>query len=388
MESVMKNFYECVVIGGGIAGSTAAYHLAKFGYNVALLEKAQVAHHKVCGEFLSFEAISYLKEMGISINDDSPVIKHFQFLSTRSKASFTFPFSGRGISRFKLDEELLNNAKNAGTEVFRGVCMKDYHKEDNGFFKIETNSDYFFAKHLFMAIGKHDYSKESKRQGKDNSYIGFKTHIHLSFINKEYKETVVLFSFPGGYGGICPIETGLINFCFVIDKNTYKSLNSNFSETISFLRCSNSQLDILLQKADFIETVSAVGHIPYGFLCPQSNHKNVYFLGDQRMVIPSFTGDGMAIALSTARNCAYEFNDHQKGFEVKPKQKILEKQMRWALLGHFILKNSWLADICMSIPRLRIFLVETIFQKTRISITEDMENDHQATVLKNNYSRC
>ena len=35
------------------------------------------------------------------------------------------------------------------------------------------------------------------------------------------------------------------------------------------------------------------------------------------MVIPSFTGDGMAIALSTAKSCAYEFDRRQKGFKVQ-----------------------------------------------------------------------
>src|SRR5665213_1654141 len=103
MGFVMKNSHECIVIGGGIAGSTAAYHLAKFGYNVAVLEKSQGPCHKICGEFLSFEAISYLKEMGVSLNGDNPVIKHFQLFSPRSKAEFVFPFPGRGISRYKLD---------------------------------------------------------------------------------------------------------------------------------------------------------------------------------------------------------------------------------------------------------------------------------------------
>ena len=115
MVSVM-NSYECLVVGGGVAGSTAAYHLAKLGYKVALLEKTHGPHHKVCGEFLSFEALGYLKEMGILLDDDIPVIKYFRLSSPRSKAKFTFPFPGRGMSRYKLDEELLRGCgKNPGS---------------------------------------------------------------------------------------------------------------------------------------------------------------------------------------------------------------------------------------------------------------------------------
>jgi flavin-dependent dehydrogenase len=385
----MKNYHECAVIGGGLAGSTAAYYLAKFGYRVAVLEKAQAAHHKVCGEFLSFEALVFLNEMGILLNDDTPVVKHFRLYSPHSKASFTFPLPGRGVSRYKLDEELLNNAKNAGAEVFRGICVRDYHKESDGLIKIETNTEDFYTKHLFVAIGKHDLSKERKRLGKDNAYIGFKTHIRLRSMNEKYGETTVLFTFPGGYGGICPVEGGLMNFCFVIKKGVYKALHGNFEKAIAFLRRSNSQLNFVLQEADFIGSFCAVGHIPYGFLCPQNNQEGVYFLGDQRMVIPSFTGDGMAIALSTAKSSVYEFNSRQKGPKVRfqPMQRILQKQMRWALMGHTILKSSQLVDICAVIPGLKSFLIDTIFKKTRISITEDAEHDFQAAEFKNNCSR-
>ncbi|MCS6942761.1 MAG: geranylgeranyl reductase family protein [Geminocystis sp.] len=41
--------YECIVIGAGPSGATAAYHLAKRGVSVLLLEKASLPRYKPCG---------------------------------------------------------------------------------------------------------------------------------------------------------------------------------------------------------------------------------------------------------------------------------------------------------------------------------------------------
>ncbi len=54
-----------LVIGGGLAGSMVAMRLAAAGREVTLLERERTAHHKVCGEFLSREAVQYLEQAGV-----------------------------------------------------------------------------------------------------------------------------------------------------------------------------------------------------------------------------------------------------------------------------------------------------------------------------------
>ena len=41
--------YDCLVVGAGPAGSSAAYHLARRGFSVFLADKAKLPRYKPCG---------------------------------------------------------------------------------------------------------------------------------------------------------------------------------------------------------------------------------------------------------------------------------------------------------------------------------------------------
>ena len=47
--------YDCIVVGAGPAGASAAYHLSKRGHQVLLLEKALLPRYKPCGGGVSPE---------------------------------------------------------------------------------------------------------------------------------------------------------------------------------------------------------------------------------------------------------------------------------------------------------------------------------------------
>ena len=56
----MKSLYDVLIVGAGPAGAIAAYHLAKAGLEVLILEKEQLPRYKVCGGGVLSRARPYL----------------------------------------------------------------------------------------------------------------------------------------------------------------------------------------------------------------------------------------------------------------------------------------------------------------------------------------
>jgi geranylgeranyl reductase family protein len=62
---------DVVVVGAGPAGSATAYHLARTGLDVALLEKTAFPREKVCGDGLTPRAVKALVAMGIDTSEQA-----------------------------------------------------------------------------------------------------------------------------------------------------------------------------------------------------------------------------------------------------------------------------------------------------------------------------
>ena len=62
---------DVIVVGAGPGGSTAAFHLARHGLNVLVLEKTEFPREKVCGDGLTPRAVKQLVKMGIDTSEKS-----------------------------------------------------------------------------------------------------------------------------------------------------------------------------------------------------------------------------------------------------------------------------------------------------------------------------
>jgi len=95
---------ENLVVGGGLAGAMAGLRLARAGRSVVLLEKEPGAHHKVCGEFLSPEAVSYLRQAGLDpLRLGAAEIARLRFSVKDRLMETELPFRALSLSRCVLE---------------------------------------------------------------------------------------------------------------------------------------------------------------------------------------------------------------------------------------------------------------------------------------------
>src|SRR5271156_2718742 len=102
---------EVVILGGGVAGCAAAIALARTGRSVTLIEREPAPRHKVCGEFLSGEALEDLRALDIDVASLGAVpIDYVRLAAARSAAEAPLPFPAASLTRKALDTALIAKA--------------------------------------------------------------------------------------------------------------------------------------------------------------------------------------------------------------------------------------------------------------------------------------
>lgn len=388
-----------VVVGGGLAGSALAILLARSGRAVTLVEQHTGPRHKVCGDFLSAEALIYLRALGLDpLELGALPISTIRLAAGGRLVEAPLPFPAMSLTRYALDEALLGLAATLGANLLRGSRAESLtHPEDLanpaltrpatdltptfGDWQLRLASgDILSADTVFLATGKHDLRGHSRPKGRHTTLVAFKHYLRLD--PREHAalgSAIELILFPHGYTGLQPVEPDQFgpraNLCLLVDRDHLRSLGTGTGGGTGswrsllghLLRLSPHLRRRLSGSEPILEQPLALSNIPYGLLRRSPSAPGLWPLGDQAAVIPSLTGDGMSIALHTAHlAAAMHFAGQTATDFTSTLHRTLRRQLALATLASRLAVRPSLQPAIGALARVNPNLLQHFARATRI----------------------
>jgi len=281
--------FDVAIVGAGPGGSTLATLLAMRGVSVALIDRDTFPRDKLCGEFLSYDALPVVEALGIDLGD-APPIDRCRVVSRHRTYEFAFPAAARGISRMKLDELLFHKAIAAGAISFAGetATIVEQHRVND-----------ITAKVVAGAWG---------RWGRFDQQLGrafVRDHAHRNFgFKRHYRGhheagVIELYSFARGYLGVSDVEDGITNICGLVHADRLAGHKGKWDAFIETIRAEEPRLDALYGSFEPAQE-HFLSSEPVIFRSRSAVEGGIFMIGDASGVIDPLTGNGMAMAIQSA----------------------------------------------------------------------------------------
>jgi len=275
---------EVAIIGAGPGGATLGALLASHGVDVALFDRDTFPRDKLCGEFLSYDALPILERLGVDLRL-APYIDRCRVVARRRAYEFAFPHPARGTSRIFLDELLFRTAIARGAKSCEGTTVNAL--------------DDVNAKVLVGAWGRWGRFDTQLARGfvRDRSHrnFGFKRH----YRGEPNSGTIELYSFDRGYLGVNDIDGGMTNICGLVHASRLSGHKGRWDSFVETIRSEESPLEALYSRYAPAQD-GFLSSEPVIFRARSPVEGGIFMIGDASGVIDPLTGNGMAMAIQSA----------------------------------------------------------------------------------------
>ena len=314
-QSAIRNPQSAVIVGAGPAGASLAIRLASAGHEVTLVEKERFPREKLCGEFISPECFRHFAELGVReemLSLGGARLSETRFFDAAGR-SVVVPtrWFGHGdfalsLSRARMDMALLDRAGAVGVTVMDGARaiaaeteggrVRHVTVKTGGSDRADLGADLFVdatgragALTQLAEKGRHAPTKRSR-------LVAFKNHLIGARADPDACEIYV---FPGGYGGLSPVEDGKANLCFIVEADVAKEFTGKTDKHVGVIvRRNRRAAETLAGAAETGEWLA----VPVGEFGrkPMPTAPNLISIGDAAAFIDPFTGSGMLMAMESA----------------------------------------------------------------------------------------
>lgn len=348
-----------LILGGGIAGLSAANHLADCGVNVTLLECGKYPSHKICGEFISPEAIPLLEKWGIEL----PIkINSLKLVSYASTWNMSLPAPASSLSRYALDEALAKRASSNRAHIMTEaqVTNIEFPKNSGQHYTITlSNGELWTSPNLLISTGRIVSSLTGQKTA-PHRYVGVKAHFEGIDV-----EDLIMHTSKGAYFGVSPVANGKVNVAGIIAASS-EEIKCPKTAFKAFLKSpAASPLLRTLGSSKLVFNEWMIGTVPEFGARHHPDWPNVFLLGDAAGVIAPATGNGLAMGLTSGILAAeYALKGDSIGYK-----KHWEALYRGRIARGKLLHRMFLSPFCVSaIPLLsKLFpkLPQYCFKTTR-----------------------
>lgn len=303
--------FDCVVVGAGPSGSTAAKILAEQGINVLLIDKAIFPRDKPCGGGLPLRVLQqfpYIKDIGVIETYAYGGYLHPPSLQYKVKIHKTEPIIAM-VLRKNFDQELVNIAIENGSEFWDNTSLKNVTVTTENV-RMTLNEGTHIDTHLVIGADGF-FSTVAQKTGLGSSFHSDATSVVEEFIvKKEIMDEFFtdqrwchIFSkihHLSGYGWVFPKQTHLnIGIAeYRLNTENKKEVNKNIKEIF------DDFLSFLIKRGIIPEDIKS--NALKGGMLPVKPLKKTYsdhvlLCGDAAGFINPVSGEGIYYALASGR---------------------------------------------------------------------------------------
>ncbi len=225
-----SDLYDVIVIGGGPAGSTIAWSLARRGVRVALIERAIFPREKICGDFLEPAGLRILEAMGVrealQASSPSSITSTRIYFGPRLGFRGTIPYyqaqnglpaHGSIVPRHILDQLILERAVAVSTKLYAGCTARGIRREDGWVHVDIRDGEANFSLRSRLIVGADGaesiVARSFNLEMADRAHISIAQRAYVEGVAVPEGEATVWFDEDcvPGYGWMFPMSGGRAN---------------------------------------------------------------------------------------------------------------------------------------------------------------------------------
>jgi geranylgeranyl reductase family protein len=315
--------FDLAIVGGGPAGSAAAWQAARSGARVVVLDKAEFPRDKPCGDGLTARAVSYLQKMGLG--EEVSKFQRVNGVTVYSPSQWDLSFPrrpgmpdhGHVVRRPELDTLLLKHAASAGADIRQSAEVSGPVLDGSGRVTGVTlkRGETVLADAVIAADGA--YSPIKRALNLDSQYNGYsaiaiRAEMPANRPDFDMLEIYLKLAFRGdqlpGYGWVFPLGGGQVNIGLGYVNSYAKWQQINATQFLGEFLATLPR-DWELPSIDELKKSKGVRawRLPMGFTAWPPWRPGVLFTGDSLGAGKPASGAGISKALESglaAGECA------------------------------------------------------------------------------------